>query len=174
MESADSFIEVARVIKPLGLRGEFKVVSLTRIPLELGKYKTFFIAGENGRLTEFEVDHFRPMSKSVALKLVGLDDRDQAEQYRDCALLVRRDQLPQLEKGEYFIREMIGLQVFSEEGEELGTLTDVLELPAHDVYQIESAGRELLVPAISDFVLEIDLERRRMVVRLLQGLRDLA
>lgn len=173
MKSEDALIEVARIIKPLGIRGELKVLSLTRTPSELGRYKFFYIADESGRVTKFEVDCFQVRSNGVTLKLVGLDNRDKAEQYRDCALLVRQDQLPRPEDGEYFIQDLIGLSVFSNEGEKLGILRDVLELPAHDIYQVANSNRELLIPAISDFILDIDLKQRRMIVRLLEGLRGL-
>ena len=173
MKSEDALIEVARIVKPLGIRGELKVLPLTRTPSELGRYKFFYIADESGRVTEVVVDCFQVRSNAVILKLVGLDARDQAEKYRDCALLIRQDQLPRPEEGEYFIQDLIGLSVVSDDGEELGTLRDVLELSAHDIYQVENGDRELLIPAISDFILDIDLKRRKMIVRLPEGLRDL-
>ena len=142
----------------------------TRFPEDLERYKTVYIADQNDFLKEYQVERFRALSGGAVIRLEGMEDRDAVEQYRDCLLLIRKDQLPDLDAGEYFISNLIGLQVSSEKGELLGILTDVLELPAHDVYQIQKEGRELLIPAISDVIAEINLEDRTMTVRLPEGL----
>ncbi|RJP73627.1 MAG: 16S rRNA processing protein RimM [Candidatus Zixiibacteriota bacterium] len=173
MGQTDPLIEVARIIKPQGLKGELKVLPYSRDPQDLKRYQTLIIVREGGRRDEYTVERFRIMTDYVILKLTGVNDRDQAEEFRDLAVMVRPEQLPEPGEGEYFIRDLIGLQVFSEQGEPLGELADVLELPAHDVYQVISGARELLIPAIADVVQEINLERRVMIVRLLDGLLDL-
>jgi 16S rRNA processing protein RimM len=103
-----------------------------------------------------------------------LNDRNQAELLRDRPIMIRPEQLPPPREGEFFIRDLIGLQVHSEQGEPLGELTDVLELPAHDVYQVMAGERELLIPAVADVILKVDLERGLMIVRLPEGLLDIS
>ncbi len=172
MYSMDSLIEIARVVKPLGIHGEVKVFPLTRTPQELGKYKFLYLS-VGDEIQDFHVDRFRIQANCAVLKLAGLDSKDQVEIYRGSPLFVREDQLQKPDNGEYFIRDLIGLQVITEEREVLGTVTDVLELPAHDVYQVKNGEQELLIPAISDVVLDIDLKRGVIIVALIEGLKDL-
>lgn len=169
----DSLIEIARIVKPLGIRGEVKIFSLSRTPYNLEKYKTFHVVDQENHYDELTVEHFRVSSNSAVLKFVGFDSREEVEVYRDCALMIHNDQLPPMDEDEYLIRDLIGMEVISDEGEKLGNLEDVWELPANDVYQVKNGNQELLIPAIADIVLNIDLERRRIVVSLIEGLREL-
>jgi len=174
MNATDSYIEIAKIVKPQGIKGELKLLPFSRDARDLSRYQNFHIAGDGGSLSQFEVERFRVAGQYAILKLVGVNDRSQAEEYRDCSVLIEKNQLPETVPGEYLIRTLIGLQVVTEGGEPLGTLTDVFELPANDVYQIQYGQRELLIPAISDVILDIQLDKRIMIVRLLDGLLDLA
>jgi 16S rRNA processing protein RimM len=173
MGMEDLFIEVASIIKPVGVHGELKVYPLTSTPFGLDRYTTLYMDCPNEVRTEFKVEYFRINSNNAVLKFVGFNSRDAVENFRDCALFIHQDQLPPTDDGEYRIRDMIGMEVISDEGEELGFLTDVIELAPNDVYQVRSGSRELLIPAIAEVVLDIDLEHRRITVHLMDGLRDL-
>lgn len=174
MKWADEFIEIARVVKLIGLKGELKVIPLTRIPRDLERYRTFHIARKDGEFTAFQVEQIRTRPGFAGIRLAGLDSIERAETFIGQTLWIHRSQLQEPEEGEYYIRDLIGLQVVSTGGETLGTLTDVIELPAHDVYEVSADGTELLIPAVSDIVLNVDMKQRRMTVRLLDGLGDLA
>lgn len=167
-----AFIEVGKIVKPQGVGGELKVQPFTSRRADLGRYKTFLISNENNHFETFQVQRFKDIPGSFILKLDGIEDRSAAEQLRNRSLFISRDQLPDLKEGEYFISDLIGVEVLTEEGERLGVLTDVLELPPHDVYQIEHGDQELLIPAISDVILEVKLEERKMIVSLPQGLKE--
>jgi 16S rRNA processing protein RimM len=127
----------------------------------------------DGHHDEYRVEYVRATVQTAIIKLEGIDDRTQAETLRNRSLFVREDQIAPPDAGEYFIKDLLGLKIFTEQGELLGTLTDVLELPAHDVYQVNNDREELLIPAISSVIREIDLERRQIIVKLPEGLRDL-
>jgi 16S rRNA processing protein RimM len=131
------------------------------------------MTGDDGHYDEYRVEYVRVNTHTAIIKLGGINDRTQAEFLRDRILLVREDQIPKPAAGEYFIKDLLGMQVQTQQGESLGILTDVLELPAHDVYQIHNGQQELLIPAISSVVLEIDLNLRRIIVNLPEGLQDL-
>ena len=110
----------------------------------------------------------------VILKLSGIDTMDAAQRYRSCDLLISRDQALPLAENEYFIADLIGLAVSSDTGEELGTLTDVLQTGANDVYLISSPKYgEILIPVIKDCVIRTELEAGKMTVHLLPGLLEL-
>ncbi len=168
----DSFIEVAKVIKPQGLKGELKLLTYSQDPRDLLRYKTFYLGGENQPYAKYEVAYFRFMPPYAIMKLAEINNREQAEDFRNYRIAISPEQLCPTNRGEYFIRDLLGLQVISDQGARLGTLTDVLELPAHDVYQVTDDRRELLLPAIPQVILEVKLEAGIMVVHLLEGLLD--
>lgn len=110
----------------------------------------------------------------VILKFKGYDNINEIEKYKSRDLLITRDQAVDLAPDEYFITDLIGLAVVSDQGVELGTLKDVLETGANDVYVVAMKdGKELMLPAIGDCILNVDLEQRRMEVHVLEGLMDL-
>ena len=123
---------------------------------------------------ELEITGVKFFKNMVILKFKGIDDMDTANKYRQKSLYVTRENAVKLEKNEYFIADLIGLAVSSEEGEDLGFINDVLQTGANDVYVIKKTGEEdLLLPAIKDCVKEVDIEGGKMVVHVLPGLRDL-
>jgi 16S rRNA processing protein RimM len=109
----------------------------------------------------------------VILKFQEFQTPEEIDKLRKRGLYVTRDQAVKLQKDEYFIADLIDLQVLDEEGQTLGTITDVLQTGANDVYVITMAeGRELLLPAIKDCIREVDLKQKQMVVHLLPGLLE--
>jgi 16S rRNA processing protein RimM len=132
-----------------------------------------YMTRSDGHYDEYRVEYVRAAGPTAVLKLEGCDDRTQAEYLRDRSLFVRADQIPPPAAGEYFIKDLLGLPVLTQQGESLGILTDVLELPAHDVYQVHDGQQELLIPAIVGVIVEINPDLRRIIVNLPEGLRDL-
>jgi 16S rRNA processing protein RimM len=105
------------------------------------------------------------------VKFKGIDNINDIEKYKGKSLFVDRKNAVKLQKDEYFIADMIGMEVFTEEGEKFGTLKDVMETGANDVYIIDSCAHgEVLIPAIKQCVLEVDVEQRKMVIHLMKGL----
>ena len=105
------------------------------------------------------------------VKFKGIDNINDIEKYKGKSLFVDRANAVKLKKDEYFIADMIGMQVFTEDGAEFGTLKDVMETGANDVYVIESPVHgEVLVPAIKQCILQVDVENQRMTIHLLEGL----
>ena len=117
-----------------------------------------------------QVKFFKQM---VILKFKEFQNINEVERFRGKSLYVTRENAVKLQKDEYFIEDMIGMRVVSTEGEELGTLTDVLQTGANDVYVVEQNGAsQLLLPAIKDCIRDIDMEQMVMTVYLMPGLRD--
>ena len=108
---------------------------------------------------------------SVLLKLSGVDDRDAADALRGAALLVPCDASEPLEPDSYHWHQLVGLDVWTDAGERLGALTEILRMPANDVLVVCSGKTELWLPATREVMLEVDVEARRMVVHVLPGLR---
>ncbi len=109
----------------------------------------------------------------VILKFKGYDSIDDIEKYKGKDLLITRDQAVELGPDENFIVDLIGLRVVTEDGEEFGTLTDVIKTGANDVYEVKTAeGKEVLLPAIKECVLNVDLTEGTVTVHIMDGLLD--
>ena len=120
-----------------------------------------------------EVEHVKFFKNMVILKFKGYDRIEDIMGFKGKNLYVTRENAVKLQKDEYFIADMIGMRVVSTEGEELGTLTDVLQTGANDVYVVEQNGAsQLLLPAIKDCIRDINMEQMVMTVYLMPGLRD--
>jgi 16S rRNA processing protein RimM len=114
----------------------------------------------------------RPKQGGWILALEGLTDRTAAEELRGAVLLAPRVDLPEPDADEWYVPDLVGLVVATEDGRELGRLEEILKLPAHDVYVVRGSGGEILLPAIADVVLGVDVAAGRMTVHLLPGLAD--
>ena len=169
----EEFLQVGVITATPGIHGEVKVFPTTDDPKRFKKLKKVLLDTGREKL-ELEVEGVKFFKNMVILKFKEYNDINQIEKYRKCPLLVTREHAVKLKKNEYFIADLIGLQVVTDEGELLGELTDVLETGANDVYQVtDKNGKELLLPAIKDCILSVDLEKGEMEVHVLEGLLDL-
>ena len=138
---------------------------LKKVTLDTGKARD---AG-----TVLEIEGVKFFKQFAILKFRGIDSIEEAERYRKASLLVPRSDAVRLRKDEYFVADLIGLNVRDEDGTEIGTLKDVIETGANDVYAIDLRdGRELLLPAIKQCVLEVDVEAGFIRIHILEGLLD--
>jgi 16S rRNA processing protein RimM len=107
----------------------------------------------------------------AVLKLQGVDERAEAEKLRDLLIQVPVDEAVPLDEDQYYQYQIVGLEVWTQEGEYLGRVAEVLETGSNDVYVVRDGGQETLIPALSDVVLDVDLKENRMEVQLMKGLR---
>ena len=168
----NNILQVGAVTSTHGLAGEVKVFPTTDDPKRFKKLKQVLL--DTGKdMLPLEVEHVKFFKNMVILKFKGYDRIEDIMGFKGKNLYVTRENAVKLQKDEYFIADMIGMRVFSTEGEELGTLTDVLQTGANDVYVVEQEGaQQLLLPAIKDCIRDIDMEQMVMTVYLMPGLRD--
>lgn len=161
-------LAVGRVVRPHGVRGELLVDSLTDFPDHLSEVDTVYVG-------EAAVPHAllgaRDHRGQLIIRLANCPDRDTAEQYRQQLIQIRVEAAAPLPPGSYYHHELIGCRVVSDEGEALGELVDILETGANDVYVVASPSGELLLPAISSVILNIDLPGKLITAHLIDGLR---
>ena len=168
----EEFFQVGVITATHGIHGEVKVFPTTDDPNRFKKLKTVLLDPGIQKL-ELEVAGVKFFKKFVILKFKEFDDINQVEKYRKCPLLVTRENAVRLKKNEYFIADLIGLKVYTEDGTFLGNLEDVMQTGANDVYQIVTEeGKEILIPAIRQCILDVDIESGNMKVHLLEGLVD--
>ena len=166
-------LRVGVIVKTHGIRGEVKVYPTTDSPDRFDDL-TEIILKQKNHTKYLEVEFVRHFKNLVILKFKGIDDINLVEQYRGAELYIDRKYGVPLKEGEYYIADIIGLTVRTDAGETLGTVKDVLETGANDVYIVERPGmKDLLIPAIRDCILNVDLEENTMEVHLLEGLLDL-
>lgn len=169
----ENLLRVGVITSTHGVRGEVKVFPTTDDMNRFKKLKTVILdlGKEQKTLT---VEHVKFFKNMVILKFKGLNNINDVEMWRQKDLLITRDQAVKLQPNENFIVDLIGLQVITDEGVKLGVMIDVLQTGANDVYIVKmESGKEVLLPAIKDCILNVDLEKGEMLVHVLDGLLDL-
>ena len=164
------YLEVGQIVNTNGLKGLLKVNPFTDDITRFERLKTIFIEHKK-ELLEFEIESVRYQKKQVLLKLKGIDTIEEAEKYREDYLKIKRNKEEKLPEDTYYIVDLIGLDIYTEGGELLGKLDDVFSTGSNDVYVVKnSEGKQILLPAISDVIKNIDLEQKKIVVNLIEGL----
>lgn len=169
----EDFLRVGVISSTHGVHGEAKVFPTTDDINRFTALKEIYLdtGAEKQLLTIQQVKFFKNM---VILKFKEFDNINDIEKYKGKDLLVTRDKAVALSPDENFITDLIGLSVVTDEGEDFGTVIDILQTPANDVYVIEGKnGKEYLFPSIKECILDVDLDEKRVLVHIMDGLLDL-
>lgn len=161
---------VADLGRAHGLRGEVVARLHGLGPEELLRIAHVVLRRPDGRESVVHVKGARAQGGGVVLAVAEIGDRTAAEDARGGELLVRREDLPELGAREWYLADLVGCEVVEENGRTLGTLEEVLQLPAHDVYVVRGSCGEVLLPATDEVILAVDRDARRMTVHLIPGL----
>ncbi|HIX64551.1 MAG TPA: ribosome maturation factor RimM [Candidatus Mediterraneibacter colneyensis] len=165
----EQFLQVGVISSTHGIRGEVKVFPTTDDPSRFKKLKKVLLDTGRERL-ELNVLSVRFFKQFVIVKFREFDNINDVEQYRGKSLLVPRGNAVKLEKDEYYIADLIDMDVYTDEGR-FGVLKDVMQTGANEVYIIDSDEHgEVLVPAIRQCILDVDVENNRMKIQLMEGL----
>lgn len=169
----DNTLRVGVITSTHGVRGEVKVFPTTDDANRFKKLKTVILDTGREQVT-LNIESVKFFKNMVILKFKEFNDINEIEKYKGKDLLIHRDQAVKLGPDENFIVDLIGLKVITDAGEHFGTVKDVLQTGANDVYVIEHvSGREYLFPAIKQCILSVDLDAGEMKVHILDGLLDL-
>jgi 16S rRNA processing protein RimM len=163
---AEPTVAVGRITKPHGLRGEVAVLVLSEVPERFAPGAVVYL--EDG--SPLSVASARPHGSRLLVRFEEVGDRVSADAVRGRLLVVPQSELPELPEGSWWPHELEGSDVVTEDGRALGTLVDVVLNPANDLWVVRDGDRELLVPAIRDVVVDVDVERKRVTVRAVPGL----
>lgn len=167
-ENKSEKILIGKIVNAVGLKGEVKVYNYSDSPEIYEETPEIYVDD-----VLMEVRSVRIQKNMVILGLAGINDRTAAEKAKGSELFVTEADLPELPEGEYYVRDLIGMEAILEDGSHLGTLTDVIQNTAQDIFEIETdEGKQVLVPRVPAFVLDIDLESRRVTLRLIEGMLD--
>ncbi|MFD0711246.1 ribosome maturation factor RimM [Paenibacillus sp. GCM10027626] len=166
-------LNVGKLVNTHGIRGEVKVVSSTDFPEERFAAGSVLILTdpESRQSLEVEVQSARMHKNMFIVKLKGYDNINDVEKYKGWTMQIAKDELGELDEGEYYYYEIIDCKVVTEDGEELGVITEILSPGANDVWVVKQpGGKQLLLPVIDEVVLNVNVADKLITVRLMEGL----
>jgi 16S rRNA processing protein RimM len=169
VHNEEEYVVIGIIGKAHGIKGEVQIIPITDEPEQFQSLKTIYV-NSNGRRTTWGIEQVRFAADKILIKFDQLNDRTIAQNYHGSQIERKRSDLQPLSDNEYYIFQLIGLKVETDEGCPLGELIDVWKLPANDVYVVQDGQKELLIPAIKDVIKEIDLKHQKMVIIPMAGL----
>lgn len=164
------FFEIGQIVNHFGIKGFVKVNPFTDTPEQFETLKTILIE-KNKKVTEVEIEEVKYSKNQILLKIKGVEDINEAEKYRGAMIKIPREKAKKLPEGTYFIADLLGMQVYTEDKQYLGILDDIYNNGASDIYVVKNElGKQILLPAIHDVIQKIDMEQEKMIVHLIEGL----
>lgn len=166
----DNLLEIGQIVNSYGIKGFLKVVPFTDNVHRYDDLKTIYIE-KNKKITQMEIEEVKYHKNLVLLKLKGIDDINDTLEYKNCYIKIDRKDAVELPEDTYFIVDLIGLEVITEEGKTLGNLVDVFPTGSNDVYVVkDELGKQTLLPAIGEVIKNVNIKNKKMIVHLLEGL----
>ena len=170
----NGFIVVGKVVKAHGIKGDLKVYPSSGYPDDFDHYSDLILVAEGDTQQQtYEVASSRSHGKVAIVHLVGIDSMNDSEALRGFDIRIAKDDLPELDPGFYYWHELQGMEVITDQGESVGTLTSLLATTGHPVLVIKNKGREHLVPAIKEFVIGLDDKGETLIISPPPGLLEM-
>lgn len=164
------YLELGQIVNVKGLKGEIKVNPFTE---NINRFETLnkILIKQKNEIKEYEIEKVSYHKNQVILKLKGIDTIEAAETLRNYYILINRKDLEPLEPGKYYIADLIGLEVYTEDGIVLGKVDDIYNTGSNDIYVVkDELGKQKLLPGIPDVIKKVDLENSKIIVNLIEGL----
>lgn len=165
------YFQVGAILKTHGIKGEVKVFPTTDNPKRFKKLKEVIVEPEKENIV-LEIESVKFFKNLVIVKFKGIENINDVEKYVKKNIFVSRDNAVKCQKNEYFIADLIGIKVMTDENEIIGDIVDVMQTGANDVYVVKTDDKEVLIPAIKECILDVSLEERIMTIHIMKGLLD--
>ena len=164
------YLEIGQIVNTFGIKGMVKVKPFTDNIERFSNLEKIYIKNKSGQ-TEYKIQEVKYHKNMVLIKFEGIENPEQADLLRNAYLEVDREHAVPLEEGTYYIVDLIGLEVYTEEGKLLGKVDDIYNTGANDIYVIkDELGKQVLLPGIKDVIKNVDLEGGKIIVHLIPGL----
>lgn len=168
----EKYLEIGQIVNTFGIKGQVKIVPFTDDITRFDELKEIYVEKKN-ELKLFQIEQVNYKKNMVILKLKGIETVEGAEKLRNCYLKIDRKDAKKLPKDTYFIVDLLGLDVYTDEGKLLGKVDDIYNAGSSDIYVVkDELGKQILLPAIKDVLKEVDLENQKIIVHLIKGLVD--
>ena len=167
----EKYLEIGQIVNTFGIKGMVKIKPFTEnTKKRFDNLKKVYIKTKKEK-KEYEIEEIKYHKEMVLAKFKGIETIEEAEKFRNSYLLINRENEKPLEKGTYYIVDMVGLEVYTDEGEKLGILDDIFNSGSSDIYVVKNElGKQILLPAIKKVIKNIDMENRKITVHLIKGL----
>ena len=166
----NNYLELGQIVNVRGLKGEVKVNSFTEDNSRFETISEVFVKNK-GNMQKYIIEKVSYAKNQVILKFENINTIEEAEKLRNSYILVDRDNLEELPEGVYYIADLIGLDVYTEDNEYLGKVDDIFQTGSNDVYVVKNdLGQSKLLPGIPEVIKEINLEASKIIVNLIKGL----
>ena len=163
-------LEVGQIVNTFGIKGEVKVTPFTDDINRFDDLKKVYVKTRKDD-KQYKVENVRYHKNMVLLKLEGIENPEQAELLKNAYLEINREDAIPLEEGQYFIVDLIGLDVYTDEGQLLGKVDDIYNTGANDIYVVkDELGKQVLLPGIKEVIKQVDLDNEKIIVHLIPGL----
>lgn len=164
------YLEIGQIVNTFGIKGMVKVKPFSENLKRFDELKKVYI--ENKKVKkEYEIEEVKYHKDMILIKFKGVDNPEEADLLRTSYLVVDRKTQEPLEEGTYYVVDMLGLEVYTDEGELLGNLEDIFNTGSNDIYVVKNElGKQILLPAIADVIKNIDMENKKIIVHLIPGL----
>lgn len=164
-------ILIGKISKPHGIKGFVKIRMLADVDI-LENLDTIYLKSAQSSFTPIVIDRVTPQNDRAIIHIQGVDDRNAAAELAGSEIHIPRDALKKLPQGEYYHFELIGLDVKTDSGALIGSVTEILSTGANDVYVVTTAHKEVMIPAIKEVVKKIDIDHKEMIITPMEGLLD--
>ena len=165
------YFELGQIVNHFGIKGMVKVNPFTDDISQFEELESILVE-KNGKLLDIQIEEVKYSKNQILLKLKGIDTVEEAEKYRGCYIKIARKNARKLPEGTYFIADLIGASVYTEEGELLGKVDDIYNNKSSDIYVVKNElGKQILLPGIDEVIKHVDIENEKIIVHLLEGLR---
>jgi 16S rRNA processing protein RimM len=169
----EDFIYIGRVANTHGVRGMMKILPTTDDKTRFELLEEVYIEDKKGNTKVFKISNIKYQKQFVLLQLEGINDMDTATYYKQGIVKIPKELALPLEEDEYYVSDLMGLEVYTEEDELLGKLKDIIFTGSNEVYVVDNGTKNgLLIPAIKDCIKDVNIDEGKIIVSLLEGLMD--
>jgi 16S rRNA processing protein RimM len=165
-------IAIGQITKSVGIKGELKVYPMTNLLQRFKLLRKVWLGLDDQGGSEYAVEAVRLGNDHVVLKLAGINQRTDSDSLKQYYVLIPDEQAVRGTEGSYFVHELIGMNVVTEEGVQVGTISEILHMPAGDIWEIRSGDKEILIPGVREFIRKVDVEGRKVVIHVIEGLLE--
>lgn len=164
------YFEIGQIVNTFGIKGMVKVKPFTENIEQFDELQKIYIKNKDGK-KEYKIQEVKYHKQMILIKFEGIENPEDADLLRGSYLLINRKDAKPLEEGTYYIVDLLGLEVYTDEGVLLGKVDDIFNTGSNDIYVVkDELGKQVLLPGIDDVIKEVDLENKKIIVHIIPGL----